>query len=87
MQIFNLDIGRISSVSGIKHVTLCFIFSHILTVGLNTGMQHSAGTSVQVHLQYKDAVDVKKDIKHQIAVNVKKATIEILLITLASVSN
>ena len=42
---------------------------------------------VQVHLQYKDAVYVKKDIKHQIAANVKMATIEILLITLASVSD
>ena len=60
-------------------------FFRILTI--NTGMQCSAGTSVQVHLQYKDAVYVKKDINHQIAANVKKATIEILLITLASVSD
>ena len=61
--------------------------SFFRTLTLNTGMQRSAGTFVQVHLQYKDAVNVKKDIKHQIAANVKKATIEILLITLASVSN
>ena len=74
-------------MSGIKHIIPFASFFCILTVGLNTGMQRSAGTSVQVHQQYKDAVDVKKDIKHQIAANVKKATIEILLITLASVSD
>ena len=38
-------------------------------------MQHSAGTFVQLHLRYKDAVDVKLDIKHQTAVTVMKATI------------
>ena len=61
--------------------------SFFRTLTLNTGMQRSAGTSVQVHLQYKDAVVVKKDTKPQIAANVKMATIEILLITLARVSD
>ena len=41
---------------------------------------------MQVYLQTPDAVHVKKDLKHQIAANVKMATIEILMITLASVS-
>ena len=50
-------------------------------------MQRSARNSVQVYLQRRDAVHVKKDLKHQIAANVKMATIEILLITFASVSD
>ena len=48
-------------------------------------MQRSARNSVQVYLQTRDAVYVKKDLKHQIAANVNKATIE--LVTLASVSD
>ena len=48
-------------------------------------MQHSARNSVQVCLQTRDAVDVKKDLKHQIAANVNKATIE--MVTIASVSD
>ena len=48
-------------------------------------MQRSVMNSVQVYLQYKDAVDVKKDLKHQIAANVKTATIEMVII--ASVSD
>ena len=40
---------------------------------------------MQVYLQTRDAVDVKKDLKHQIAANVKTATIE--LVTIASVSD
>ena len=38
-------------------------------------------------LQTRDAVVVKKDLKHQIAATVQMATIEILMITLASVSD
>ena len=48
-------------------------------------MQRSARNSVQVNLQTRDAVVVKKDLKHQIAANVKMATIE--LVTIASVSD
>ena len=48
-------------------------------------MQRSARNSVQVYLQTRDAVYVKKDLKHQIAANVKTATIE--LVTIASVSD
>ena len=40
---------------------------------------------MQVYLQTRDAVHVKKDLKHQIAANVKMATIE--LVTIASVSD
>ena len=85
MQIFNLDNCSYLKCVWNKVCYLCFIYSRILT--LNTGMQCSAGTFVKMYLQYKDAVVVKKDIKHQIAVNVKKATIEILLKTFASVSD
>ena len=40
---------------------------------------------MQVYLQTRDAVYVKKDLKHQIAANVKMAIIE--LVTIASVSD
>ena len=78
------------TVSIILHVTVHASWIQ-MTCNINTKcyiMQRSARNSVQVYrLQTRDAVDVKKDLKHQIAANVKMATIEILMITLASVSD
>ena len=68
---------------------MCILHAWIQkTCNINTKcyiMQRSARNSVQVYLQTRDAVHVKKDLKHQIAANVKMATIE--MVTLASVSD